>query len=196
MALGSIRSVCVYGGASGHVADPIRRAAAALGTALAGHGVRVVFGGGRVGMMGLVADAALAAGGEVVGVIPRFLFDRELGHTGVTSLRVVDSMHERKQTMFELADAFAVLPGGVGTLDETFEVITWRQLGLHDKPIVLLDVDGYWQGFAGLVGHVVAQGFAAPATAALFALAPSVETAVAALAAAPPPHVAADSARL
>jgi len=196
MALGNIRSVCVYGGASGSVAAPIRHAAAALGTALAGHGVRVVFGGGRVGMMGLVADAALAAGGEVVGVIPRFLFDRELGHTGVTALRIVDSMHERKQTMFELADAFAVLPGGVGTLDETFEVITWRQLGLHDKPIVLLDIDGYWSGLVALVDHVVAQGFAAPATAALYETAPSVAAAVAALAAAPAPRVAPDSGRL
>jgi uncharacterized protein (TIGR00730 family) len=105
-------------------------------------------------------------------------------------------MHERKQTMFELADAFAILPGGVGTLDESFEVITWRQLGLHDKPIVLLDIDGYWRGLVALVDHVVTQGFAGPATAALYTAVPTVEAALAALAAAPAPRLAAESARL
>jgi len=153
--MSSVKRVCVYCGSSGRVAEAYRAAATRAGTALAQAGIELIYGGGRIGLMGLVADAALAAGGRVTGIIPGFLHDRELGHTGVTQLIVVDSMHERKQRMFELADAFVILPGGLGTLDEAFECLTWRQLALHDRPIVLVDVDGYWQPLMRLVDHVV-----------------------------------------
>ena len=120
-------------------------AARAFGAAAASRGVGVVYGGGRVGLMGAVADGALAAGGEVVGVIPQTLVDRELAHGGLTELHVVGSLHERKALMAELADGFAALPGGFGTLDELLEQLTWSQLGLHAKPVGLLDVDGFWR---------------------------------------------------
>lgn len=196
MPLGSIASVCVFGGASRGRRPAYHNAAEALGGALAAHGVRITFGGGHIGLMGVTADAATAAGGTVIGVIPRFLFDRELGHTGITELRIVDSMHTRKATMDSLADAFVVLPGGVGTLEEALEVITWRQLGLHDKPIVFFDVEGYWARFAALIESVIAEGFAAPATATLFSLAPDVAAVLAQLAAAPAAQRRADPSRL
>jgi len=163
-----IKRVCVYCGSSGRVADAYRAAATRVGTLLAGAGIELIYGGGRIGLMGLVADAALGAGGRVTGIIPGFLHDRELGHTGISELIVVESMHERKQRMFELADAFAVLPGGLGTLDEAFECITWRQLGLHDRPIILIDVDGYWQPLMRLFDHVVETGFAPRAAHGFF----------------------------
>jgi len=117
--------------------------------------VTLVYGGGRVGLMGLMADACLQAGGAVVGVIPEFLRRWEVGHGAVTELVVVDNMHQRKQTMFDRSDAFAILPGGLGTLDETFEILTWKQLRLHDKPIALIDVAGYWRPFTALFDHVM-----------------------------------------
>lgn len=129
--------------------------------------VRLVYGGGRVGLMGVLADAVLAGGGDVTGVIPDFLMRREVGHAGLGELVVVDSMHQRKQRMFELADGFAVLPGGLGTLDETLEILTWKQLGHHDKPVVLVDVNGYWRPLLALVEAAVSAGFA-PAAAAGF----------------------------
>jgi uncharacterized protein (TIGR00730 family) len=119
----------------------------------------LVYGGGSVGLMGLVADAALAAGGEVIGVIPRALQLREVGHNGLSQLHVVSSMHERKAKMAELADAFVALPGGMGTLEEFSEILTWAQLGLHAKPCGLLDVDGYWRPLAAFFDHAVAEGF-------------------------------------
>ncbi|MGH7804562.1 MAG: TIGR00730 family Rossman fold protein, partial [Candidatus Binatia bacterium] len=139
---------------------------------------RIVYGGGNVGLMGLVADAALEANGEVVGVIPRFLVDLEVAHRGLTELRVVETMHDRKRVMAELADGFVVLSGGFGTLEEAIEVVTWRQLGLHSKPVVFLDVDGFWRPFVALVEHLIAAGFAHPAHATLFAVAKSVEEAL------------------
>ncbi len=142
--MSKIRSVCVYCGSSSRGPKSHRAAARRLGGLLAENGVTLVFGGGHVGLMGDAADGALAAGGKVIGVIPNFLRDLELAHTGCTEMIVTDSMHSRKEKMAELADGFAILPGGLGTLDEAFEIITWRQLGLHDKPIVLLDQDGYW----------------------------------------------------
>jgi uncharacterized protein (TIGR00730 family) len=132
--------------------------------------------------MGLVADAVLRAGGRVVGIIPAHLHDAEIGHHGVSELIVVGSMHERKQRMFEMSDAFAVLPGGLGTLDETFEVITWKQLRLHDKPIIIVDIAGYWSGFQTLVEHVVAESFAGPAVLGLFRMVGRVEDVLPALA--------------
>jgi uncharacterized protein (TIGR00730 family) len=130
-----------------------------LGALLAGEGIGVVYGGGGVGLMGKLADAVLAAGGEITGVIPRSLVEREIGHRGVDDLRVVDSMHERKALMAELADAFVALPGGVGTLEELIEVFTWSQLGLHRKPCALLDVESYYEGLTAFLDHAVQERF-------------------------------------
>jgi uncharacterized protein (TIGR00730 family) len=156
-----IRSICVFCGASsGH--DPRHAAAAAsVGGALATRGIRVVYGGGRLGLMGAVADAALAAGGEVVGVIPRGLVDRELAHTGLTELVVVETLHERKAEMATRADAFIALPGGLGTLEELAEVLSWAQLDLHEKPIGLVDEGGYFAALEAFLDHAVAEGFVA-----------------------------------
>jgi hypothetical protein len=159
-----IRSLCVYCGSSAAVDERYRDAASELGARLAKAGIELVFGGGRVGLMGLAADAALARGGRVTGIIPARLRDAELAHTGVSELAVVDTMHARKALMAERADAFAILPGGIGTLDETFEIISWKQLGLHDKPIFLVDVAGYWAPLRRLLDHVVESGFAQPKT--------------------------------
>jgi uncharacterized protein (TIGR00730 family) len=155
-----VRRVCVYCGSSDRVAEPFRESATHTGRLLAQSGMELIYGGGHIGLMGLAADAALAAGGHVVGIIPDFLHGREIAHTRVSELIVVGSMHERKQRMFERADAFAILPGGLGTLDETFECMTWKQLGLHDKPIVIVDVGGYWQPLLTLLDHAIAAGFA------------------------------------
>jgi uncharacterized protein (TIGR00730 family) len=181
----SIRAVCVYCGSSGAVAARYREAAAELGAGLAAAGIETVFGGGRVGLMGLLADAALAAGGRVTGIIPIRLRDAEVAHSGLSELVVVDGMHERKRLMAERADAFAVLPGGIGTLDELFEILSWRQLGLHGKPIFLVDVGGYWAPLRVLLGHIVEAGFAKPQTSRLVCAVPSVAALMAALAAEP-----------
>lgn len=165
--------------------------AEALGREMARRGVRLVFGGGRVGLMGTVADAVIAGGGTTAGIIPGHLFDREVGHTGLTELHVVDSMHQRKQMMFDLSDAFAILPGGTGTLDEAFEILTWRQLRLHDKPVILFDMEGYWEPFRDLVKHFIAEGFADQSTYDMFIVVRSVEGLFAALDAAPEPAQAA-----
>ena len=131
-----------------------------MGELLAREGITMVYGGGGVGLMGLVANAALSGGGRVVGVIPRFLLHREAGHPALTETVVVESMHERKLEMFERSDAFAVLPGGIGTLEELFEVLSWRTLGLHTKPIVIVDHGAYWEPLAALLRSVVEAGFA------------------------------------
>ena len=151
-----------------------REAASELGARLAEAGIELVFGGGRVGLMGLLADAALARGGRVTGIIPARLRDAELAHPGVSELVVVDTMHERKALMAERADAFAILPGGIGTLDETFEILSWKQLGLHDKPIFLVDIEGYWAPLRGLLDHIVDSGFAQPKTRDLLRVVPTV----------------------
>ena len=182
-----INALCVYCGSStGH--DPRHEATAvALGRMLAREGITLVYGGGRVGLMGIVADAALAAGGKVIGVIPTLLKTAELAHTGLTELIAVETMHDRKHRMFEIADAFAILPGGLGTLDEAFEIITWRQLGLHDKPILLIDSAGYWQPFRALLAHIIDGGFARPETAALVSVVETIEDIPALLASLPAP---------
>lgn len=177
----SIGRVCVYCGSAGAVAERYREAARELGTALALSGIEVVFGGGRVGLMGLLADAALASGGRVTGVIPGALRDAELAHPGLTELVVTGSMHERKRVMAERSDAFAILPGGIGTLDEMFEIVTWRQLRLHKKPIFLVDIDGYWQPLLALLDHVVAKGFAAPLVPRLFEVVSDISQLISAL---------------
>ena len=191
-----IKSVCVYCGSSSEVDPRHRAAAAALGARLAARGVTLVYGGGRVGLMGLMADACLQAGGQVIGVIPEFLRSREVGHGAVTELVVVDNMHERKQAMFERSDGFVILPGGLGTLDETFEVLTWKQLRLHDKPIVVVDVAGYWRPLAALVDHVIREGFAAPTMRQHFEVVEDVAQVLPALEAAAPPRVPAATGRL
>ena len=154
-----MRAVCVYCGSS-FGADPAYLAATQeLAAALAGRGLTVVYGGASVGLMGALADAALAAGGEVVGVIPQQLVDREIAHSGLTQLHVVASMHDRKALMAELSDAFVALPGGIGTLEELIEVYTWAQLGLHAKPLAVINTKGYYDGLAAFLDHALAEGF-------------------------------------
>ena len=154
-----IESVCVYCGSSDGNDPNDLLAAAALGRALAAAGIRLVYGGGSTGLMGAVASAALAAGGQVTGIIPQFLVDRERAHLEVTDLVVTADMHERKWAMFENADAFVALPGGIGTLEELIEIMTWAQLGRHAKPIVVADLGGFWQHLKLLLDHMNAAGY-------------------------------------
>jgi uncharacterized protein (TIGR00730 family) len=158
-----LRTICVFCGASPGRDPAYAAAAARVGEELARRGIRLVYGGGRLGLMGVVSDAALAAGGTVTGVIPSGLVDRELAHPGLTELRVVSTLHERKAVMAELSDAFVALPGGLGTLEELAEVLSWAQLGLHGKPIGALDVDGFWAPFAAYLDHAAAEGFVSDA---------------------------------
>ncbi len=158
----AVRRVCVFCGSAAGARPAYRRAAARLGEALARRGLGLVYGGGSIGLMGMVADAALAAGGEVVGVIPRRLARKEIAHAGLTRLRVVPSMHARKAMMADLADAFVAMPGGLGTLEELTEVLTWAQLGLHAKPCALLEVAGYWRPLIRLLDHAVEERFLKP----------------------------------
>lgn len=154
-----LRSVCVYCGSNAGSRPLYAERAAALGARLAQEGLALVYGGGNVGLMGIVADAALAAGGEVVGVIPEQLVNWEVAHRGVTRLEVVANMHERKARMFDLSGAFIALPGGFGTMDEMFEMLTWRQLGLGDKPCAFLDVDGFYAPLVAMMDRMVAERF-------------------------------------
>ncbi|WP_027592544.1 TIGR00730 family Rossman fold protein [Pseudomonas sp. LAIL14HWK12:I7] len=165
-----VRSVCVFCGASIGANPAYREAAVALGQAIARRGLTLVYGGGAVGLMGVVADAAMAAGGEVVGIIPQSLLDAEVGHKGLSRLEVVDGMHARKARMAELSDAFIALPGGLGTLEELFEVWTWGQLGYHAKPLGLLDVNGFYEKLGGLLDHIVEEGFVRPQHRAMLLL--------------------------
>ena len=187
--MASIASVCVYCGSSLGANPRHTDAARHLGTQLAAHGIRLVYGGGRIGLMGQIADAVLAGGGQVIGVIPEHLQIQEKGHRGVTELHVVASMHERKNLMFELSDAFVILPGGFGTLDEAFEMLTWRQLQLHDKPILFLNIDGYWTPFAKLVDQFIAEGFARESSRRLFAMVDAVEDVIPTLLREPAPTI-------
>ena len=155
-----IKSICVFCGSSSAVAEIHKDAARRFGAILADNGVRLIYGGGCVGLMGLVANGAAQAGGEVIGVIPDFLERIEVGNREIGELVVTDSMHARKAKMYEFADAFVTLPGGLGSLDETFEVITWTKLKLSAKPFVVVNIDGYWQPLLTLIDHVIATGFA------------------------------------
>jgi uncharacterized protein (TIGR00730 family) len=159
--------ICVFCGSSSGAAPAYAAAARALGAVMAARGIGLVYGGGNVGLMGVVADAVLADGGEVYGVIPAALVDRELAHARLTQLHVVETMHQRKRRMHDLADAFIALPGGFGTLDELFEALTWAQLGMHQKPLGLLDVDGFWQPLRTMIERQVAAGFVRPQYAAM-----------------------------
>lgn len=191
--MSKLKSLCVYCGSSSQVDQRYRTAATELGREMARRGIGLVYGGGRVGLMGLVADACLGAGGHVTGIIPEFLQRYEVGHGSVSELLVVDSMHERKQAMAERSDGFVVLPGGFGTLDETFEILTWKQLRLHDKPIVVLDVGGFWQPLIRLIDHVVAENFARPEMRDLIRVVDSVGAVFQAAAAEPASDVAPES---
>ena len=167
-AMSHIHAVAVFCGSRSGNDPAYRDAAQALGQGLARAGLRLVYGGGRIGLMGVLADAALAEGGTVTGVIPEFLTRREVAHAGITELVVTDSMHSRKQRMFQAADAFISLPGGLGTLDETIEIITWRQLRLHAKPILICDVAGSAAPFLAVIDAAIAADFAAPEARQLY----------------------------
>ena len=162
-----MRRICVFCGSAEGARPAYRDAARALGRELAKRGLGLVYGGGSVGLMGVLADTVLAEGGEVIGVIPGPLATRELAHTGLTELMVVGSMHERKATMARLSDGFVALPGGLGTFEETLEVLTWAQLGIHRKPVGVLNVEGYWDGLERMLGHAVREGFVRAEYAAL-----------------------------
>ena len=165
-----MKSIAVYCGAS-LGADPVYAdAARGLARALVEHNIGLVYGGGKVGLMGVIADEVLRLGGEASGVIPKALVEREVGHAGLTRLFVVKDMHERKAMMSDLADGFIAMPGGMGTLEELFEMVTWAQLGIHAKPIGLLNVEGFYDGLARFVEHMVGQGFVRPAHAELLTL--------------------------
>jgi uncharacterized protein (TIGR00730 family) len=182
--------VCVYCGSSAGASPAFAEAARSLGRLLAGHGITLVYGGAAVGLMGVLADAALAAGGEVIGVIPRHLFRREIAHPGLSKLIEVDSMHERKLKMSELADAFVALPGGLGTMEELTEIATWGQLGMHRKPIATVDVAGYWTGFHAFLAQAVTHGFVKPENLALIMNVAGVGEVLPALLSYAPPQVA------
>lgn len=180
-AMAQIQSLCVYCGSSMKGRDSHKQAATRLGTLLAKAGVRLVFGGGQVGLMGLTAGATLAAGGQVTGIIPKFLDEIEVGLRGCTDLIITPDMHTRKQKMAELSDAFVVLPGGLGTLDETFEILTWKQLGLHQKPVIIVDIDDYWAPLGALVDNLIEENYARAENRALYRFVDSVEEVLPAL---------------
>jgi uncharacterized protein (TIGR00730 family) len=172
------RRVTVYCGSANGNNPAFRTEAQALGTAIAAAGLGLVYGGASVGLMGAVADAALAGGAEVIGVLPDILAGKEIAHNGLTSLELVSTMHERKARMAELADAFLVLPGGYGTLEELLEVVTWAQLHLHDKPVILINAAGYWDGLLAFLDTAVAAGFLKPKNRELMRVASSAKAAI------------------
>jgi len=162
MGTSKLRRICVYCGSSTGTRPEYRQAAEELGRLLVERGYGLVFGGGGIGLMGVIADTVLAGGGEVIGVIPHGLEVREVAHQRCTEMRVVASMHERKALMSELASAFIAMPGGFGTLEELFEMITWAQLGIHDHPVGILDAGGYWSRLIALLEHGITEGFIRP----------------------------------
>ena len=176
------RRICVFCGSSSRVDERYRHSATTLGHLLAARGAELIYGGGRVVLMGLVADAALERGARVTGVIPRFLMNLEVGHGAVSELVVTESMHDRKAVMYERADAFVVLPGGLGTLDETLEVLTWSQLRLSSKPVVIVDVGGYWKPLLALIEHSIEAGFTRPENRELYRVVETVDEVFEALA--------------
>ena len=170
-----MKRVCVFCGSSTGRQAVYAEAARAMAKALVDRGIGLVYGGGSVGLMGVLADAVLAGGGEAIGVLPRGLARKEYAHSRLTELHLVGSMHERKALMASLADGFVALPGGLGTLEEVFEVLTWAQLGIHRKPVGLVDVEGYWDGLLALLRHAVGEGFVRPEYAALLLVDPRPE---------------------
>jgi len=182
-----ITSLCVFCG-SKNGDDPAHAVAARqLGEQMAARGITLVYGGGSIGLMGIIADAVMAGGGRVIGVIPQFLKDLEVGNDNVSELIVTDSMHARKTRMFELSDGFVALPGGLGTLDETLEILTWKQLQLHTKPVVVLSTGGYWDALEALVSHTINGGFTHEAVAELYTVVATADAVFPALGAQPEP---------
>jgi uncharacterized protein (TIGR00730 family) len=171
-----MKRLAVYCGSSPGSDPAFAEAARAIGVEMARRGIGLVYGGGRLGLMGVVADTVIDNGGEAYGVIPQALIDLEVAHTGLTELHIVTSMHERKAKMTELTDAFVALPGGIGTLEELIEVYTWSYLGIHDKPLGLVNTNGYYDGFTDFLDHSVTQGFLRPETRASLVAAPEPET--------------------
>jgi uncharacterized protein (TIGR00730 family) len=171
----TMQRLCVFCGSASGSRPSYAEAAAALGAALGRRSIGLVYGGGSIGLMGVIADAVLRAGGSAIGVIPRGLYSAEIAHAGLTELRVVSGMHERKAVMASLADGFIALPGGLGTFEELLEMLTWLQLGIHRKPVALLDVEGYWNGLRTLLDDAVAAGFVKPARAELLLVETDVE---------------------
>lgn len=184
----TIQSVCVYCGSSNKIDETYKQVAIDVGKALAQHKLRLVYGGGHVGLMGLVADSALQSGGEVVGIIPEHIRAHEMQHLGLTELHVVDNMHTRKNMMVEKADAFVALPGGFGTLDELFEILTWKQLGLHTKPILIYNVNGFWDPLVDMINKIIEQNFAPKNNYLIFKTVSSVDEMFTALFAPPPAY--------
>jgi uncharacterized protein (TIGR00730 family) len=183
----TLRRVCVFCGSSPGVRPEYARAARAMAAALVAEGIGLVYGGGATGLMGEVANGVLEGGGEVIGVIPRHMTEREIAHPGVTDLRVVESMHERKALMYDLSDGFVALPGGLGTLEELFEITTWSQLGLHVKPSGILNVVRFYDLLVGFLDHVTAEGFVRPEHRKLMIIEEQPEALLAALRAFEPP---------
>lgn len=186
---GLLRTVCIYAGSLEGTRPGYREGAEAFARLLAREGIRIVYGGGRTGMMGAVADAARAEGGQVTGVMPRQLVEREIAHRELEDLRVVSSMHERKALMAELSDAFVAVPGGIGTWEELIEVYTWAQLGMHRSPVGLLNVDGYYDRFVAFIDHATAEGFVRERTRAMLVVESDPGRLLAALRAYEPPDV-------
>ena len=171
----SLSSVCVYCGSSNDAQPQFKQLARDVSRALAQRGLRVVYGGGHVGLMGIVADTALQTGAEVIGIIPEHIRAQEVQHLGLTELHVVPDMHTRKRMMVERSDAFIVLPGGLGTLDETFEILTWKKLKLHNKPVVIFNAYGYWDHLVALINQMLVMGFEKPSTLAQYKVVTSVK---------------------
>ena len=192
----TVRSLCVYCSSSDTIPDEHRKCARKLGRLLAENGIHMITGGGHVGLMRETTDAALAAGGEVTGIVPHFIERLEIVHRGLTQLIEVESIHERKQKMFDMSDAFVALPGGLGTLDETFEIITWKHLGLHDRPVFLIEPDGYWKPFHNLFDHMIATGYASQGCRDLYTVATDPEEVIAALKACLATHKGEDSSHI
>jgi hypothetical protein len=179
----TIQSVCVFCGAAGKIDPRFHTLARSTGALVAREGWTLVYGGSKSGTMGMVADGALAAGGKVIGYIPEHLEEKELQHTGLTECHVVSTMHERKMSMVDRSDAFIILPGGYGTLDEFFETLTWRQIGLHDKPLVVVNIDGFWQPMIDMIHQMAKVGFVQAAHLDLFQVVDTIEAIPSALAA-------------
>jgi uncharacterized protein (TIGR00730 family) len=188
--MNSLGAICVYCGSSNDGPPAHREAAFAFGSQLASERIELVYGGGRVGLMGAVADGAISAGGRVVGIIPEHLMRAEVGHGQVSELHVVASMHARKEMMFARSDGFAVLPGGPGTLDEMFEILTWRQLGLHDKPLVVCNMDGYWTKLLAAIDGIIDARYAKPSFRDFYRVVDTIDAVLPALRAAPSSRIA------
>lgn len=185
----NIKTICVYCGASQSTEEVYKQAARDLGKVLADNEIRLVYGGGRLGLMGLVADGVLENGGNAIGFTTEYLNEFEGGHVGLDELHVVDTMHTRKMKMSEHADAFAILPGGFGTLDELFEIITWKQLKIHDKPIILININNYWDPLIALAKHIIEVKFARPEHANIFKVINSAPDLISALKGEPEPKI-------